>query len=109
MSCERAQSLLPQAVMSRAWRAIALLLGTTTHDCIAFVPSSFGVNRHVVPETTASTAWKSGGISIASHVGRRPARRSSSYSCAALTMAKKPKMGKGKGKGKASRMELIER
>lgn len=95
--------------MGRAWGAIALILGTTTNDCIAFVPNSFGVNRHAVPQTAVTTAWRSGGISIASHVGRRPVRRSSSENCAALMMAKKPKMGKGKGKKKGSRMELIER
>lgn len=95
--------------MGRAWGAIALLLGATTYDCIAFVPASFRVNPHTVPQSTATTAaWTSGGISIAlSHVGRRPVKRSES--CAALMMAKRPKMGKGKGKGKASRMELIER
>ena len=79
------------------------------NDCIAFMSTSFAVNRHAVPQTTAATAWRSGGTSIASHVSCRPARRSSSERCAALMMAKKPKMGKGKGKKKGSRMELIER
>ena len=79
------------------------------NDCIAFMSTSFTVNHHAGPRTTATNALRSGRTSIAPDISGRPAGRSSSERCAALMMAKKPKMGKGKGKKKGSRMELIER
>lgn len=84
--------------MSCRWRAAAVLLGISTHGCVAFVPVALGrASIELAANSDANCA-------ALVHVGRTTLRRQGRHA-GPLMMAKERK----KGKGKAGRVELIER